>query len=172
MDQMDLTRSRVQAIFDAGDDLFLKKNAGRDLEMIYQEAVDSGDLVKLRATAEVFRSVLYNLPENIGEEGKFTANSLQFRADKDLAQLKETDELKAARQDTEQAWNDLIKVQEDLDAASQLLDGYSAFHPFGRNEFTLAVRRVRSDGAILEPDDPEVTGIYVKETPDNEVLGG
>lgn len=169
MEAMDLTRARVQAVFDAGDDVFLKKNAGRDLEAIYQEAVDSGDPVKLRATAEVFRSVLYNMPEKVGSEGRLIANRLQFRADEVLRQLKETEELQDARQAEENAWKELMDVQNDLFVASQTLDGYSPDNIFGRNAFTLAARRVRSDRTILKPDDPEVTGIV--EPSQNEIYG-
>lgn len=165
LDQMEFTRARVQAVLDAGDDLLLQKNAGSDLEAIYNEAAISDDPVRLRAAAEVFRSVLFKMPQTVGDEGRKIANRLQFRAEDDLRQLKETEELKAAQEGENAAWQELLNVQEDLFRASRVLDGYDADFIFASNEFSQAVRRVRvlnDERVILEANDPDVTGVLFK----------
>ena len=98
IDQMELTRARVQAVLDIGLDPLTKRSPGPDLQAIYQEAKESGDPVRLRATAEVFRSVIFNMPMNNDQASRFVANHLQNQAEDDLRQLKETDELKTARE--------------------------------------------------------------------------
>ncbi len=165
LDQMEFTRARVQAVLDAGVDAFANRSPGPGLQAIYQEAKESGDSVRMRAAAEVFKSVLYSIPMGYDQETRQTANHLQFRAEEDLRQLKETDELKAAREAEQQAWNDLAVIQDELVETSKVLEGDDPTSPFAYNAFARAVRRVRvidGEPVILEPNDPEVTGINLK----------
>lgn len=165
LDQMELTRARVQAVLDIGVDAMTKRSPGPGLEAIYQEAKESGDPVRLRAAGEVFKSVLYSIPIGYDQETRQAANHLQFRAEEELRQLKETDELKAAHEAEKQAWNDLTVMQDELIETSKVLEGDDPTNPFVLNDFARAVRRVRLiDGEpdILEPNDPEVTGINLK----------
>lgn len=130
---------------------------------LYEDALITGDMYKIRAAAETILSMEHR--PGSGAEEKLPLVQLQTRAQGDLDNLRVTDEMKAAeiaeresRQKLMEKCNEVKNVANDL--------GEPINNMFGGGPFDKMLRQVKQDHygnvSILDPDDPEVTGISWK----------
>lgn len=139
------------------------QSAGAKLEGIYSESMQSGDAYRQRAAAEVFKSAVLN---KVSGDDRFEANRLAKQAERDLVQLRTTEQITEAKQAKEQAFDDLLNVRQELiDTSIALGQGDPTNIMAGGGVFEKAIRMVQKDRQtgrvkIYSETDPEVTGVY------------
>ena len=128
------------------------------LQEILNEARDSGDLYKKRATFEIMRVMVDSAPDDIRKEVFHFAR----QAEKELNALRVTDELQTAKQEQSAMASELMLAANEMNAVSQILGEGEITGPFAVNDFAKAARRLKLNGDTLEvlpQDSPDVTGV-------------
>jgi len=128
------------------------------IKQVFEEAQLSGDMFKQRAACEIIKS----LPLQGDQNSKAMMALLQGQARDTLQQLRETDEIKGARDVYNESVRGLASVRDEVIEIGRLMGG-DPTNVFASGPYAQAVRRVKfnqgGDVEILEPDDPQVTGI-------------
>lgn len=121
------------------------------LENIYLDAQNSGDLHRLRATAEVLAGM--------GTE----AGIVSGQAAVALRQLREPPDLASAKKVEFEALRALADLRKEMVEAGELIQEPVEDYQFGSGPLAQAARRLHATGngvEVLPPDHPEVTRIY------------
>lgn len=135
-----------------------KSNEGR-LRALWDECLNTGDKHKTRAALEEFQGIPTGDPSG---RDKFIINRLSKEAEKELAVLRVTPEIKAAEAEMSQALTDLLARNQELNQVSMDLGEGDLNGGFASGPMARAYKQVRVVGGdlyILPPDDPEVTGV-------------
>lgn len=137
-------------------------DAGDQLATLYQEAKNSGDSVRLRAAGEVFKAMIEKVPGGAPLAVRTAAGHLERQAAADLQELRQSDDLRAARTAQQDAWQALVGTREELRQAGATL-GEDPAYIYAGGDFARAYKRVavvNGQPVIYSPDAPEVTGVY------------
>jgi parvulin-like peptidyl-prolyl isomerase len=132
------------------------------LKAIYQEAQESGDLLKRRAAAEVLRGIN---PEGMTPEVRMEINHLTHQAERDLNSLRTTEGMTQAEAARLAAQDKVAESVEGVKITHAILDGGSIDNLFVTGPLVKAYRRVKViDGelTVLAEDDPQVTGVEIR----------
>lgn len=136
--------------------------AGSKLQALYEDALRSGDMYKIRAAGEVLQGF-----ENGGgfkaQSDRVSAAALAGQAKNDLSVLRNTEEVNLAGQEIGKAGS---KIRETIETARTDLQAIGEGDPGGMLAYglvTAAIRRVKvsPDGSLtfFAPDSFEATGI-------------
>lgn len=136
------------------------------LEGLYREAQQSGDAHKQRAVFEVLKSVM----PKVSGQTRLEVNGVVNLAARDLDALRVTNDMLAAQDAQEQAFNEFSNTREELVRVGAFFE-QDPTHPMaGGDVFTRAYKMVQRDAngkIIAVPEDhPSVTGVYVKGEPE------
>lgn len=134
------------------------------IKQVFNEAQLSGDIFKQRAVCEIVKS----LPLEGDQNSKAMMAMLQGQARDTLQQLRETDEIKHAREVYNEGVRGLASMKEEVIEIGNLM-GAAPTDLFTDNPYSRAIRRVKfhqdGDVEILNPDDAQVTGVVKFEIP-------
>ena len=141
-----------------------RENVGDHLEKIYNEAKESGDKYKSRAAAEVMKSAL-SKAQGLDQDGGMLVNRIAQESKEDINKIRSTPDLEKALESAETAWSEYRTVRHDVIRTANDIGAGDPMHPLATNEFSKEIKRVQvidNEIKILEPDNPHVTGTYVK----------
>lgn len=148
------------------------------LERIYKEAMDSGDMYKQRAAAEVFRSLAVDSLKTDTTD-RAAVSGLARKADKDLPALRVTDGIARAIQERDAAAEGVYALRSELNDVSIVMDYGDATGMFSSGPVATAFRGVKFNNdhtLTIYPDDSvQVTGIQFKDPEDAQrsfIVGG
>lgn len=148
------------------------------LTRLFKDAMDSGDMYKQRAAAEVFASM-----ENIQLRSDLTdraaVHGLVTRAKEVMPEIRVTDGMLAALDERDAAVESLRQLKGELDDASVALGWGKAAEMFSTGPIAAAFRGVKFNPdkslTIYADDSPEVTGVHFVNPEDANrsiILGG
>lgn len=163
-DEMTYARQAVEmALSDGGSVLDgTSSTVAEKLQALYDEARQSGNLEKQRATFEVIQSVLPKAPQT----ERVAINSLAKAAGRDLSQLRRPESLLKAEQDAQAALQEVAQRQAEIAEAATLLEG-NVNDVFATGSLAKAYKLVQQDATgkvyVYDENDPEVTGVSWKE---------
>jgi len=144
--EMELARSRVvNAIGAESSNGRIAQESWDMLDRIYQDAQQSGDIYKIRATDEVYLGLLSHVKSNDMDE-RMKAHGYGVRARQDLAKVRTTPELEAAHKAAAETYDGLTEARKMLGVVAENL-GFTA--PNGMiedSEIDKALRRVTQNG--------------------------
>jgi hypothetical protein len=157
--EIQLMQTRVQMATQKDKNVLRGDNPGisAQLQQVYSEAIQSGDLHKQRAAIEVIKSV--SLPG--GQERGFV-NDLARQAERAEVEFRQTEGTRNAQQARMDALGELHAKHEQLDKVSQLLGMGAIDDPFNPGPFAKAAKMVEftAEGPVIyDENDPAVTGV-------------
>jgi hypothetical protein len=122
-------------------------NPGLELEEVYAEAKQSGDIYKLRAAADALKRVekqSANLPIEVRTHLNRTARTAQ----QDLAEIRTTPELATALTEAEQAFNQAMQARDELQKTDRICSMQSPDFNYRPSsvEVLRALSRVQDNG--------------------------
>ena len=138
--------------------------AAKILEDTYSEAFRSGDKYKARAIAEVLKSAPAKYKPS-DKDTKDMINHLAKKAEQDMTAVRSTPELQQACADAENSYQEYLTSRNDLIKTVKEIGEPDPAGVFAGGPFAKAVKRVQVKDDILhiyEPNDPEVTGTFIK----------
>jgi len=133
-------------------------NPADAIERVLSEALQSGDVHKIRAAAEVVQST-----QVTDSNSKTKMVILQRSAGEALKNLSESEEIRAAQQLRAQTLAELDAVKNEVIETSKLFPGQDATAPmFANGPYANALKRINTKNGeveILDANDPKVSGI-------------
>jgi hypothetical protein len=165
--EMQLQQMLVDQSFSEGNhNIFNSDGTVGNLEKIFNDAQQSGDKYKMRAVAEVMKS-LPNKTNSMEDEIKFAGNHLANESKKLLQSIRITPEMVKANEGYQQAYDEYRTVRQEIIKTSYDIGEGDPLGFFKDNELTRAIKQVQivdDEVMIFETDAPEVTGVIaVKE---------
>jgi len=144
------------------------------LKAIYQEARRTGDTHKMRAAAEVLRSIN---TDSLPKDTAFPLRMLAKQAEADLSEMQTPPELPKLQEEFEavrqELTEDLQEVATAADIVGEPIDRVFAGGNFGKLFKTVQLDRKTGALKIYEENDPEVTGIrFQAEDNDHSMIVG
>ncbi len=136
------------------------KDVGR-LEKVFNEALQSNDKYKKRATFEL----MTDITDGVSWNDRFAANRLARAAEKELPNLRVSQDMLQADNAVRYSGNQLLHKLDELIDTSIVLGQGDPTSGFAGGDFAHAVRRIKrgpgmDEITVLPDDDPEVSRSY------------
>lgn len=140
-------------------------DAAGEMERIYQDAKQSGDLHRRRAAAEIIRNVSQDYSGD--QETRRKMNLLAVQAESDLNQLRVTNEMTAAEAELSASWDAILEKREEVRRVAVIIGEGDPGGPLAGGELAHQLRRVQRDRFTNEVkiygyDDPEISPVIIR----------